>query len=380
MFDIVVGIPSYSEADTIKLVVQMIDRGLSLAFSGYSAVIVNADNESQDGTKQVFLGTDTNHEKVYINTGANPRGKGINVLAILEYARQNAAQCVGLFDADVRSIQRNWVADLLRPVLRDAADLVTPIYTRNQFEGNTTNHIVYPYTYAIFNKPIRQPIAGEFGLSKRMYGHILSLKVPESALKYGIDVFLTGNALMNDFEIHQVTLSRKIHNPGFPKIVFMSRQVIDTMFRVFLRDKRIRSNGTHPHAAESVCTDSQSVFPDAQLINDTQALIRRYLDRNRSKLKTVFPELDDNPLDVRAGTPPMDMDLWCNILAGAYVRLAPRTLARTRDGLVALYLCRVFTYWNEIKGLGSAEIDEQLYKQAVLLRNILTSAEVGAEP
>ena len=47
-------------------------------------------------------------------------------------------------------------------------DLVTPLYRRNRMEGNTTNHLMYPYLFAIYNKKIQQPIGGEFALSKKL--------------------------------------------------------------------------------------------------------------------------------------------------------------------------------------------------------------------
>lgn len=42
-FDIIVGIPTYNEADSIANTVQKIDRGLDKYFPKHNALIVNVD-------------------------------------------------------------------------------------------------------------------------------------------------------------------------------------------------------------------------------------------------------------------------------------------------------------------------------------------------
>ncbi|NIP29834.1 MAG: glycosyl transferase, partial [Candidatus Dadabacteria bacterium] len=49
--DIVVGIPSLNEADSIYFPVEQASKGLSIYFPHESSVIVNVDNASDDGTK-----------------------------------------------------------------------------------------------------------------------------------------------------------------------------------------------------------------------------------------------------------------------------------------------------------------------------------------
>ena len=69
--DIVVGIPSYNEAQSIRHVVETVDDGLSTFFGKKDAVIINVDNHSPDNTKDVFLTTPTKLPKLYIST---PKG------------------------------------------------------------------------------------------------------------------------------------------------------------------------------------------------------------------------------------------------------------------------------------------------------------------
>ena len=53
--DLVVGIPSYNEADNIGFVVEQVAQGLEKYYPHLNTAIINSDNSSQDGTKNVFL-------------------------------------------------------------------------------------------------------------------------------------------------------------------------------------------------------------------------------------------------------------------------------------------------------------------------------------
>ena len=76
--NIIVGIPTYREADTIARSVTQIDCGLERSYGAENCIIVNVDNGSDDQTRDVFLGTKTKCPKEYISTGNSPRGKGKN--------------------------------------------------------------------------------------------------------------------------------------------------------------------------------------------------------------------------------------------------------------------------------------------------------------
>jgi len=76
--DFVVAIPSYNEADSIALPVQQADRGIQSYFKDMSSVIINCDNNSGDGTKEIFLSIKTGTPKIYISTEPGVKGKGNN--------------------------------------------------------------------------------------------------------------------------------------------------------------------------------------------------------------------------------------------------------------------------------------------------------------
>jgi glucosylglycerate synthase len=385
--DILLGIPSRNESKTISQVVRTIDQGLSTFFPHQSAIIVNADNSSEDGTAQVFLDTPTQVSKVVIDTGNQPSGKGVNVLTILRYAAERRARLVCLFDADVTSVRPDWVYHLALPALQtDTPILVTPIYTRNRFEGNTTNHIVYPCLYALFGVHIQQPIAGEFALNDALVQEVLKWPVAESTLQYGIDVFLTANVLAHNFQIQQVRLTSKLHNPGFPKILHMSQQVLDTLLRIIATsclDKTVtfRTDNSSTQLGRA-SVDKYSQNPNDNLVAFVYNRVTEYLYMHQEQLQKAFPSLPTEFLaDIPSDRPALESplcttlytDLWCTLLADALVGLTPSTFYTVRDGLVALYLCRVFTYWQTIAEYTPSEIDALLYNQAASLGHVLSN-------
>jgi glycosyltransferase involved in cell wall biosynthesis len=76
--DLIVGIPSYNEADTIAVPTDTAARGLTEFFPNARSVIVNVDNNSPDDTRSAFLDTPTKVPKVYVSTPDGMRGKDSN--------------------------------------------------------------------------------------------------------------------------------------------------------------------------------------------------------------------------------------------------------------------------------------------------------------
>ena len=82
--DIVVGIPSLNEADSISTPTSIAARGLKEFYPNYSSCVVNVDNFSTDGTKEAFLGTETEVPKIYVTSPEDVKGKGVNNIIILK--------------------------------------------------------------------------------------------------------------------------------------------------------------------------------------------------------------------------------------------------------------------------------------------------------
>lgn len=363
---VVAGFPTRDEAPTIGKVVAVADEGLGQAGLSAATVLVNADNDSRDGTAAVFRGYPARSRQVTVATGARGTGKGTNLLAIFHAALDIGAERVMVLDGDVRSGEPWWVTRLLSAVDCAGPAMAVPVYRRNRYEGNTTNHLASPLLAAVLGVDVQQPIAGDFAFNRAFVERAVTWPLPESAQFYGIDIYLTGNAAREGHRISQVPLGRKIHNPGFPKIVKISQQVIDALWHVIYLSGRPRPSRI-PQALARSTVDDAAVRPDTGLTERTFARVSRYMTGNADAIAAVFPCLAGAAAG-RDGLVDMPAARWAEVLGDALAALAAGRATEARDHLVALYLCRVATYWREIEQSGEpGAIDALLDEQSALV-------------
>jgi glucosylglycerate synthase len=118
-------------------------------------------------------------------------------------------------------------------VLEAGVDYVAPLYRRHKYDGTITNSIIYPLTRALYGKRIRQPIGGEFGFSGKLARHYLSKDVWQTDVaRFGIDIWMTTEAIANNFKVAEAFLGAKIHNPKDPgaDLSAMLFQVVGSAF------------------------------------------------------------------------------------------------------------------------------------------------------
>jgi glycosyltransferase involved in cell wall biosynthesis len=189
--EILVGIPSYNNADTVGHVVRAVSVGLAKHFPGRRAVLVNSDGGSSDETPAIVARTAIDFQHFFIadqqsilHRIVTPYhgipGKGSAFRTIFEIARRLKARACAVVDADLRSISPEWIELLLRPIMEGGYDYVAPYYLRHKYDGTITNSLAYPLTRALYGQRIRQPIGGEFGFSGALAAHYLDQHVWES--------------------------------------------------------------------------------------------------------------------------------------------------------------------------------------------------------
>jgi glucosylglycerate synthase len=226
--DIVVGIPSFNSVATIGQVVAAVDLGLTKYFPEFRGVIINSDGGSRDGTPDAVRGARAECRTLLLSHPLYPvhristpyhgiPGKGSAVRTIIERARELGARACAIVDSDLRSITPGWIELLLAPVLREGYDFVAPLYQRHKFDGTITNSIVYPMTRALYGRRVRQPIGGEFGFSAAMAEHFSRQDVwGTDVARFGIDIWMTTEAIANGFKLCQSYLGAKIHGTKDP--------------------------------------------------------------------------------------------------------------------------------------------------------------------
>ena len=245
--DIVVGIPSYNNARTIGHVIRAVSAGLAKYFPDLGSLIVNSDGGSSDETativqqsviedpRTIMLSHSLTPIQKIITPYHGIPGKGSAFRTIFEIANALGAQACAVVDSDLRSITPEWIELLLKPILTESYDYVSPFYLRHKYDGTITNSIIYPLTRALYGKRIRQPIGGDFGFSGRLAAHYLTKDVWHTDVaRYGIDIWMTTTAIAERYRICQSFLGAKIHDAKDPgsDLSAMLTQVVGAVFNL----------------------------------------------------------------------------------------------------------------------------------------------------
>ncbi len=372
-YDIIVGIPTYNEADNIGFVVKQVDKGLRKYYSDKRALIVDCDGKSTDRTKPVFLNTETFSEKKFIETSSERSGKG-NVFRILfRLVKKIKPEATMVVDADLRSIEPEWVRLLIGPVLK-GYDYVTPTYVRERYDGTITNHITYPVVYGLLGRNIRQPIAGDFAFSTRLANYWLKQKWMKETGKYGIDIFMTTNAIFGNFRICQASLGHKIHKSSEPNLSEMFLQVVTTLFDSVLnhRDKWVRNSKRREEKVFGIKTlpEPRKLKPNPENIlqttlNDYQKdKLRKYLsEKTFERVNSMFFHRDIN----------IDKELWTRIVYDLmYSYYKTRNKREVVMSMHSLYFARIYTFFKKIPEYTTEEVESEIREQAEYFRRMKT--------
>lgn len=362
----VVGIPARNEEQTIGKVAETADRGLREAFPHGENVLVLAENGSTDDTVDAFQSASVETRRVVLGTEAREwgtgaeTGKGANMLGIIAKSLDWGADQVVFLDADVRSVESWWVGALAGAVSHDDTPaMAVPVYRRSRWEANTTAHLAAPLLAATLGRYIQQPIGGEFAVNRACMERVIQWPRPESALQYGVDIWLTGNGLRENMQVIDVPLGRKIHSPPFRKALHMPQQVLDAAFHVIA--------STEPRPLQTPATDRSSVDDDSgsppapELIAQVTQAVARYLDTYRSEVHELFPttrELEKADWGTHITT-----EHWPRILADALTALSAGRHETARDHLIALYVQRIRTWWTEIEHLDATQTQDLVTQQ-----------------
>lgn len=255
--DLVVGIPCFNNDSTIDHVIDMVSEGIAKYYQGLRSMIIISDGGSTDDSREIAKEKMVHPfiEKIITIYRGIP-GKGSALRMIFEAASfLNAKVCL-LFDSDIRSITPEWVKALADPVLTHGHDFVAPVYSRYKYDATITNNIAYNLTRALYGKRVRQPIGGDFGLSNRMldyyfkYGHEIWMT---DIARFGVDIWMTTNAIVENQSICQAYLGTKVHDAKDPleNLGPMFRQVVYPIFELMENNAE---KWKHIHGSEPIPT------------------------------------------------------------------------------------------------------------------------------
>jgi glucosylglycerate synthase len=379
--EVLVGIPSYNNADTVAHVVRAVSVGLAKHFPGRRAVLVNSDGGSSDQTPAIVARTAIDFEHLFIadqqsilHRIVTPYhgipGKGSAFRTIFEIARRLNARACAVVDADLRSISPEWIELLLRPILEEGYDYVAPYYLRHKYDGTITNSLAYPLTRALYGQRVRQPIGGEFGFSGALAVHYLDQHVWESEVaRFGIDIWMTTEAIASGARICQSFLGAKIHNPKDPSadLSAMLMQVMGALFALMEKHEMLwsRLEGSQPVplfgftyevGVEPVHVNMERmVLHYRQGLADLEPIWRQILSND------TFAQLRD-----LQGTSNNDCripdELWVQVVYDAAIAHRKRMIRRDHllKALTPLYLGRTASFVHATQGLTSVEAEQKI--------------------
>ncbi len=287
--DILITIPTKNVEDTVKKVVETVDRGLTQYFPNKKSLIVIVDGFSTDATRENATAAETKTDKIFVEQFFGP-GKGNGIKTSLLIAREVGASAYAMVDGDLVSVHPEWIELLISPIYKDF-DLVVPYYHRAKYDGVITNQLAYPLTRALYGVEVRQPIGGEFGMSRKLFLKLLTHPLfPET---FGIDIFITTVSACEGMRIVEADLGIKVHestkkytNPE-ETLVPMIRQVVGMMFELskYYRDKieAISAAESEPRTIERISHPGEQVKEPSDVAADKEALISAFKEKYHAK-------------------------------------------------------------------------------------------------
>ena len=364
--DLLVGIPSFNNAATIGHVARTVAAGLRAHFPGASAVILNSDGGSRDGTSDVVLSS-TDGVPTIAGAYVGPPGKGSAFRAIFEVATQLGVEACAVVDSDLRSITPEWIHRLISPLKNGTADYVTPLYARHKYDGTITNNVAYPLTRALYGLRLRQPIGGEFSFSPELARDFLDSAAFGGAdawdtdvARFGIDIYMTTTALVHGKRIAQAFLGAKIHDPKDPgaDLAPMFTQVVSTLFRLAAANADAWKNVRGSKPVE-IFGSIDPVEPEA--VEASVEILEKKYAAGRDRYQATWDEILSRPVPDR-----MDDLSWTRIVYEFLLasKDKPDETQRYVVALVPLYFARVASFIAEAKGLDTERAEALIERQA----------------
>jgi len=366
--DILAGIPCYNNQHTIEHVIQTVSHGLHQHYKGLRSVIMVADGGSTDDTREVAREFELKpwQEKI-VSIYRGPAGKGSAFRSIFEAAKRLNVKACMVVDSDLRSISSEWVSHLLEPVLGYNYEYVSPVYIRYKYDGTITNNIVYNLTRALYGLRIRQPIGGDFAFAGKLASHYIEQDVWESDVaRYGIDIWMTTNAIISGAKICQANLGVKVHDAKDPGEALgpMFRQVVYTLF-VLMEQNVAKWRSVKKSKDVPMFGFDRSVEPEpikvnqGRLVTEFKVGFRQF----KSLYKDMFSEECYESLRKSASMSAkkfsMPVEIWTKILFESAATF--HNWSHNRNQLVSLitplYLGRVASFINRTRDMTSQEAE-----------------------
>ncbi|MFZ2447821.1 MAG: glycosyltransferase [Syntrophobacteraceae bacterium] len=377
--DIVVGIPSYNEVESIARTAEQVEKGLLEHFPDYKCVIIDTDNHSTDGTREAFFSAPSKVPRIFLSTEPGVHGKGHNLRNFFEKARELSPKALVIIEADIKNILPVWIRNLAGPILRGAG-YVCPLYVRHKYEATLTSSIIYPLLRCLYGRRVRQANVGDCGFSPKLLDLYLDPPVwNESVGNFGIDIWMTNIALAAKVPVVQAFMGTpKVHREKDPyaHLTILFHEVLSTIFELMRAYHGFWAQVKWSKPTALSGTDLQEMDTPLPVDINAARLHERFLqgfDRYYDTWERVFgqmvvPKLQEiRSMGLQHFSFPAQT--WASILfdsAAAYSKMSAAEKENLLDALLPLYLGKVLSFVKKTERMSLQQSEEYIETECMI--------------
>lgn len=370
----VIGILTKNVEPTILHVMNVVREGILQYLSQYRTLIVVADGFSTDRTAEMAKMFEIKPVKKLVVEQMGVPGKGDGIHTVMEIAQHANSKAVAFIDGDLLSIKEEWIQEMAMPVLYGRTDLVVPFYVRDKFDGVITNNFAFPFTKAYYGSDIRQPIGGEFCISKKLMD--ILLEHPLFPSDFGIDIFITTVAAAERTRIREAMLGLKLHESTTKyldpesSLIPMFRQVVTTMFdlAVYYEDRNGRPAKTDILFSEYYGPIPLPVEVNREKMIETVSV--RYEEYHESFEKILPEDILRITQHFPEGNVSLDAKNWARCVWYIFQEYSKTKDDILIDALRVLWLARFIAFYNECKDMDFAEAESAIRENAEIFEDL----------
>lgn len=378
--DILVGLPTYNNGETVGQVVQAVRAGLLRYFPRARSVIINADGGSRDGTQDLVraasisdlsASSDVHALRTLHSISTQYEGgpaNGIALHTIFAAADLLQAKACAVISPESITLEPEWMGPLLDPVFREGKDLVLPVYRRHKFDGLLIRNLLHPFVRAVYGCPLREPYPSEFAFSPGLGSQFMAQDIwTQEQGRRGTELWLAIFAIAGRCRIVQAFLGTKarLENPR-SDLVNAMRETAGILFHSM---DSFSSYWHNPQPVEAPCNGCQTTISLEPLRLNRKRLHQMFVF-GVSELEPVFLSiLSPDTLAALKRLASLSeeefvypADLWCRTIyefAAAY-----HTAVIGRDhivqALVPLFRGRAYTFLTENREASAEQVEANI--------------------
>lgn len=368
--DLLVGLPSHNNVQTIGAAVATIEESFRQNFTRERVVIVNVDGGSRDGTCEAALkpvsethpslrgltSLRTIHRISTVYSGGP--SPGVALRTILAAADLLHTKACAVVTPQTPTLDTGWIKNLLYPIYHEDFDYVAPLYSRHKFEGLLARNLLYPMTRAVLGSGVRELHSTDFGFSGKLASYCLAQDVwREDAVRTSPETWMAVSAITTTgFKCCQTFLGPKVQPAAGSStdVVAAIRETVGPLLWSLESRQDYWLGSPNPQAVKTFGSDHELTTENARINRKRiHELFQKGVSDLSDVLKTILTDTTRAEVEYLASLDEQQCrignELWVRVVyefASAY-----HHTVINRDHLlqasVPLYRGRIFSYLAE---------------------------------